>query len=130
MTPSEKARRVVSVNHPPTEEAPRPQQWTEAERAYGRKLGTEAVRESARGRHSLWRRECISLIVGAFDNGGYIFRDGLIEGLRSFNVAYNIRGKCGQQVKRSTISKWLTPDTESAIRLEAIARLIARKAKP
>jgi hypothetical protein len=128
MTPK-LAEMVAPVNLASDEEPPKPRQWTEEERAFGRKKGAEAIAASARSKHDLWRRECISLICGAYDGGGYLFRDALIEGLRSFNVAYNIRGKCGQQVKRSTISKWLTPDIESEIRLEAIARLIARKVK-
>lgn len=103
--------------------------WTEQEREYGRIEGAKATAMKAKTIRDLWREHSIQLILDAYDSNGYIFRDSLIEGLRSYNLAYNVKGKGGGQIQRSTISRWLTQKAEGFIRLEAIARIVSRKQK-
>jgi hypothetical protein len=127
------AQVVSSVNLPP--EAQQAAQhlansfWTPEDRALGRELGAKAVRSQAESLRTRWREKIIEHIHDAYDSGHYLSRDALIEGLQSFNFAYGIKGKGGGQVQRSTISRWLTEETEAEIRLEAISRLITRRTK-
>jgi hypothetical protein len=104
--------------------------WTDETRATGRKLGQDANALKASEARILWRKEAIKLIVDGYDDGKYIFRDSIIEGLRSYCFAYNLSGKGGGTIQKDTISRWFTKEREEAIRLEAISSLINRKAKP
>lgn len=99
--------------------------WTEEERATGRKLGREVVAENAAHNRMLWSNEVIRLIVDGIHSRTYLPRSSLIAGLRSYNLAHRIKGKGGNQVKRSTITRWLTVELENDLRLEAMQAIIA-----
>lgn len=71
----------------------------------------------------LWWDECKRLILAGLDSGVYIRRQMLIEGIRSYNLGYQITGKGGRSVKASTISRWLSEHIEDSIRLEVMREL-------
>lgn len=103
-----------------------PTGWTDEARAAGRRKGAEAVLENKAQRHSLWADHVVRMLLDAFTfSRTWPTRATLIEGLRSYNLTHRIPGKCGEQIKRSTICRWFTEDVEIELRVKAIDDLIA-----
>jgi hypothetical protein len=99
--------------------------WTEEAKAAGRRKGADTVAENRDHRHAIWADQVVKMLLDA-----YIFsrtwptRKTIIDGIRDFNLTYRIKGK-GGQVKRSTVSRWLTEDVEIELRVKAIDDLIS-----
>jgi hypothetical protein len=102
--------------------------WTAEDRERGRELGREAISLRAKELRILMREEGIKLVMDNYDCGNYIFRPSLVQGLHSYCVTHGLKGKGGRNVQMGTISRWLSEDIEAGIRMEAIARLISRRA--
>lgn len=100
--------------------------WTANDRSRGRELGSKAVAEKAAHLHQLWADHIVQLLIEAHAFSRTCpTRATLIDGLRSFNLTHRLSGKGGGQIKRGTISRWLSNELENALRVKAIDDLIA-----
>lgn len=98
--------------------------WTEEDRELGRELGRAIQQRAAEDRRDAWKEWAIKAFIDNYDCGQYLTRAGIINNIHTDACMYGHKGQRGHNIKKSTISRWLTEQVETEIRLEAIRRLI------
>jgi hypothetical protein len=126
--PAELQERIcANLEQQPGDEQPILGTITPEKRREGGAKGRRAQAESSNEMRLLWWTEAVRILEEAYDHYRWLTRAELIDGLRSFNLQHRLAGKGGGQVKRSTISKWLTVGNENAIRFEAVEKIVIRR---
>lgn len=93
----------------------------------GQEKGRKAQSHSAAEIREMWFKEAVNLVVAGYESGLLPGRAKIIDGLRMLNLSRGILGKRGQQLKRDTISRWLTDYGYRAIYYAAMKYLIKEK---
>jgi hypothetical protein len=97
--------------------------WTAEDRERGRQMGREKIKREAQENRILWRKVLIQAFIDCYRSGHILHRAGMLMNVEEFCKDYGIKGKSGEEIKRSTIRDWLTTEVVDDIMLEAIARI-------
>ena len=87
------------------------------------RIGRETVSRNAVGMREDWTSHLIAFLVDNYARGRDPTRAELIGEIRGYCGMRRYTGKNGEQVKKSTIARWLTVEYERDIRCQAIAKM-------
>lgn len=90
--------------------------------AKGRRAGVETAKKNAREMREDWCSFLTETLAEANSRNKHLSRKLLIEELRRYCLTRRYLGKNGGQIKRQTLTRWLTLEFEQDIRSAALAR--------